>query len=508
VPLGVRRGLARAPPMCVVAELLDGGLNVPLGTGSSNALSSSLSQSGFQQASSSGLYRERSPAAHPDDLVHRVLERLYIGSGRAAWSLDKLTKAGVTHIVNAAPQVESCAHTNALKYLSVDVLDSPEAPIEEHFERVNSFVRAAWEEGGRVLVHCHGGVSRAAALVMAFLMGSHGMCYVDAWEHLKSVRRVVAPNPGFIMQLKRYEREILLERARESGVEGESLATLPEEAIFRVFSFLGSKNRARQAAVNRRFRALIRQPGAWTRLTLDGAELAEHGVKAGAYLRKLACRSCIYGQDAASAGLAELEVECISEGRVGSDTWTGLTDLDVAVLELLCGAPRLRRLVLTGDVTVVMLKALAEQAASRETVVEVDFRYCATARCDAAEATSAILEALGTSQCNGEYTNGIRRGIAFRQLAFRDEPSHGEASMPPELVGALATGLRTGRVRSLTLHGCHVGEAGAVALVEALAATQEPAHLELSKCGISPALAGGLTQHCRASVPSRLAIVC
>lgn len=53
---------------------------------------------------------------------------------------------------------------------------------------------------GRVLVHCVSGVSRSAAIVIAFLMLKRRMSFKEA---IKSVRekRCICPNDGFMTQL-------------------------------------------------------------------------------------------------------------------------------------------------------------------------------------------------------------------------------------------------------------------------------------------------------------------
>lgn len=89
----------------------------------------------------------------------------------------------------------------------VDVLDGPDEPIRAHFGRVNAYVTAARRAGGTVLVHCHGGVSRAAALVLAYLIGEEGLSYSTAWERLRTARPVVAPNSGFVQQLRAFEKQ-------------------------------------------------------------------------------------------------------------------------------------------------------------------------------------------------------------------------------------------------------------------------------------------------------------
>jgi hypothetical protein len=96
----------------------------------------------------------------------------------------------------------------------VDVLDAPREPIGCHFRRVNAFVAGARAAGGTVLVHCHGGVSRAAALVLAFLIAHEGMCFEDALARLRAARPIVDPNPGFVSQLREFEAQLREAEAR------------------------------------------------------------------------------------------------------------------------------------------------------------------------------------------------------------------------------------------------------------------------------------------------------
>lgn len=149
------------------------------------------------------------PPAPPGGGLDRVLDGLYICSGAAAARRPDLAAVNVTHVVNAAPSVELCWHEPHLQYLVVDVLDGPNEPIGRHFARVNAFVAAARAAGGTVLVHCHGGVSRAATLVLAFLIGREGLCFDAALAALRQARPVVSPNSGFLAQLRAFEARLL-----------------------------------------------------------------------------------------------------------------------------------------------------------------------------------------------------------------------------------------------------------------------------------------------------------
>ena len=52
----------------------------------------------------------------------------------------------------------------------VPLRDTEEEPIAERFQRTHDFIEDARTGGGRVLLHCHEGVSRSVTLAMAYLM--------------------------------------------------------------------------------------------------------------------------------------------------------------------------------------------------------------------------------------------------------------------------------------------------------------------------------------------------
>lgn len=53
---------------------------------------------------------------------------------------------------------------------------------------------------GKILVHCHVGVSRSATVVLAYLMLKRNMTLVEAINKVKAGRGII-PNRGFLRQL-------------------------------------------------------------------------------------------------------------------------------------------------------------------------------------------------------------------------------------------------------------------------------------------------------------------
>uniref|UniRef100_A0A8C0N3M1 Dual specificity phosphatase 19 n=2 Tax=Canis lupus familiaris TaxID=9615 RepID=A0A8C0N3M1_CANLF len=59
---------------------------------------------------------------------------------------------------------------------------------------------------GVVLVHCNAGVSRAAAIVIGFLMNSEELSFTSAFSLVKNARPSICPNAGFMEQLRTYQQ--------------------------------------------------------------------------------------------------------------------------------------------------------------------------------------------------------------------------------------------------------------------------------------------------------------
>ncbi|XP_004476948.3 dual specificity protein phosphatase 19 [Dasypus novemcinctus] len=129
---------------------------------------------------------------------------LLLGSQDAAHDLDTLKKYKVTHILNVAYGVEN-AFLSDFTYKSISILDLPETNILSYFPECFDFIEKVKMKGGVVLVHCNAGVSRAAAVVIGFLMNSEEISFNSAFSFVKNARPCVCPNAGFVEQLRAYQ---------------------------------------------------------------------------------------------------------------------------------------------------------------------------------------------------------------------------------------------------------------------------------------------------------------
>ena len=83
--------------------------------------------------------------------------------------------------------------------------DLPTEALLSQLPSVIDFLSPACGSPGATLVHSQHGRSRAAAVVMAFLMKKHKYSVERSLEVLRSKRKCVNPNSGFMAQLRLWE---------------------------------------------------------------------------------------------------------------------------------------------------------------------------------------------------------------------------------------------------------------------------------------------------------------
>jgi predicted protein tyrosine phosphatase len=96
----------------------------------------------------------------------QILESLYLGNRESARDLERLKKAGITHIVNCTQELPNY-HEGHFTYHAMKMLD-PDPDFGKHIVGVCAFIDDARREG-KVLVHCFASISRSPAVVLTYL---------------------------------------------------------------------------------------------------------------------------------------------------------------------------------------------------------------------------------------------------------------------------------------------------------------------------------------------------
>lgn len=129
---------------------------------------------------------------------------LWLGNVTAAADLPTLEKLAIRSIltIDSCPLPAHVTENPGLRVKYIQASDVPREDLIKHFEDTNKFIRDSLAEERNVLVHCYFGVSRSATIVIAYIMDKYKLGYEAALHRVKSRRRFVMPNPGFVTQLK------------------------------------------------------------------------------------------------------------------------------------------------------------------------------------------------------------------------------------------------------------------------------------------------------------------
>ena len=141
---------------------------------------------------------------------------LWLGDKHAA--ADPL-RYGCTCVLNCAPtQVLRSASSSVVSYAEVDLKDAPMVcanggtsfdDVSVHFASAKHFIDECLANGRNVLVHCAGGVSRSATIVISYLVSmTNGMPLSTAYAHCQARRSVIGVNAGFFNQLCELEEQV------------------------------------------------------------------------------------------------------------------------------------------------------------------------------------------------------------------------------------------------------------------------------------------------------------
>ncbi|KAF8237203.1 phosphatases II [Tricholoma matsutake] len=138
-----------------------------------------------------------------------ILPGLWLGPFVASKSLETLRSLNITHIVcirdakeafSVRPRFQEHFH-----YMTLDVEDNEEQNLIRLFPQAKVFIDKAILQGGRVLVHCNGGISLSPAFVVMFAMQYYQISWEDALHLVQNRRYCISPNGGFLTQIKEYE---------------------------------------------------------------------------------------------------------------------------------------------------------------------------------------------------------------------------------------------------------------------------------------------------------------
>ena len=136
--------------------------------------------------------------------------KIYIGpiSATSREHYEELVSKNVKAIVNCTTRENSLENHDTIKtqYCQVPINDIVSANILPYLPGATTFIHEQLTVHS-VLVHCMAGVSRSVTVVLAYLVRYQNMSLNDAYQHVKQRHPESAPNTGFWVQLKVWERQ-------------------------------------------------------------------------------------------------------------------------------------------------------------------------------------------------------------------------------------------------------------------------------------------------------------
>ena len=151
--------------------------------------------------------------------LSKITDHIYTSGYLIAKDIPFLLKNNFTHVINCSrgssmetsnDEVSDANNYNkspSIKYLPIFLRDDPGADLIKCFFQTIDFIENEDESNKtkKILIHCIEGISRAPALIAGYLMWKQNIKTENAIEFIKSKRKCIDINLGFIIQLHKWE---------------------------------------------------------------------------------------------------------------------------------------------------------------------------------------------------------------------------------------------------------------------------------------------------------------
>ena len=128
----------------------------------------------------------------------QITDKIYVGDLNSACDLKELNDRGITHILILGSHLKR-NFESGIQYLQLMIDDSLEQSLDPYLEMGVNFINSA---NGKVLIHCHSGISRSGAILVGYLMKENDWSYDEALAFAKEKRKCLSPNSNFEAQLR------------------------------------------------------------------------------------------------------------------------------------------------------------------------------------------------------------------------------------------------------------------------------------------------------------------
>lgn len=148
----------------------------------------------------------------------RILPNIYISGYEATKDLTSLQLQGITHILNLAGE-QKCpnVYPGHFSYSSLTMPDNSRIDILFFIYVAVEFILSATQKGGKVLIHCVKGLSRAPTVTCGYLILQQKLNANQSLDLLQKVHPEADPNLGFLSQLQALRQDFSQEERKEAS---------------------------------------------------------------------------------------------------------------------------------------------------------------------------------------------------------------------------------------------------------------------------------------------------
>jgi hypothetical protein len=134
----------------------------------------------------------------------QITPQVFVGGQYGRRGKRKLEALGITGGVNLRAEFDDAARGLALAhYCHLPTVDDA-APSLEHLAEGVAFIERVTRNGGKVYIHCAGGVGRAPTMAAAYFV-AQGMSLDEALALIRRARPFIRIMPPQMEQLRRFE---------------------------------------------------------------------------------------------------------------------------------------------------------------------------------------------------------------------------------------------------------------------------------------------------------------
>ena len=128
--------------------------------------------------------------------MDKISENVFLGNLSSANDEENLIKNNIKGVLSCTGPFSPKYQNQSIKQKIFDINDNDTANIIQYFKEAIQFI----DNTEKVLVHCLGGISRSATIVIAYFMWKNKMTFEKSFDMVLE-HRICCPNEGFRQQL-------------------------------------------------------------------------------------------------------------------------------------------------------------------------------------------------------------------------------------------------------------------------------------------------------------------